>query len=160
MKSSTYMSVIDKYLSRHAKGEMITQKMLVQNCRLTPPQASRYVAYCIRIGLGKRTLDGLGLTAFSYSPGTDQRTRTINWREDKNNVGKKRGKKHDKSYVKEKLAEFVAAVPPTVPPPEPKPYVPPQVYAADPVMLEKLDTIASSLNHLSNQLETLINVWN
>jgi hypothetical protein len=156
MKSQTYMSTVDKYLLKHAKGEMITQKMLQQSCRLTPAQASRYVSYCIRIGLGKKTHDGLGLTAFSYTPNGDQRIRTIDKREDALNQGRVRGKKRDTSYVRKKLAEFQ---PPASPPPAPKPYNPPQVYAADPVMLEKLDTVAAGIAQLSKQLEQLIKVW-
>lgn len=158
MKAQTYMSLIDKYLSKHAKGEMITQKMLQQNCRLTHSQASRYVSYCIRIGLGKKTHDGLGLTAFNYNPQGDQRTRTIDKREDANNQGKKRGEKRPTTYARKKLEEFRLEAAAVVPPP-PKPYNPPQVYAADPVMLEKLDVIASGIAHLSKQLELLNKVW-
>lgn len=148
------MSVIDKYLSKHAKGEMITQKMLMQSCRLSAAQASRYVSYCIRIGLGKRTKDGLGFIAFNYNPAGDQRVKTIAMREDANNAGKKRGQKRE-TYTRQKLAEFSA---PTSTP-APKPYTPPPVYAADPVMLEKLDVIASGLAHISKQLELLNKVW-
>lgn len=154
MKNQTYMSLVDKYLSKHAKGEMITQKMLQQNCRLDAARASRYVSYCIRIGLGKRTRDGLGFVAFIYNPAGDQRIKTIAMREDANNEGKKRGVKRE-SYTRKKLAEFSA---PTSAP-APKEYTPPPVYAADPVMLEKLDVIASGLAHISKQLELLNKVW-
>lgn len=155
MKAATYMSVVDKYLSKHAKGEMITQKMLQQSCRLTPAQASRYVSYCIRIGLGKRVHDGLGLTAFNYTPAGDQRVRTIDKREDANNAGRKRGKRRE-SYAKRKLEEFAQPIVPVTPA---KPYTPPQVYAADPVMLEKLDTVAAGIAQLSRQLDQLLKVW-
>lgn len=155
MKTSTYMSTVDKYLLKHAKGEIITQKMLQQSCRLSKEQAARYVSYCIRIGLGKKTHDGIGLTAFNYTPAGDQRTRTIGIREDANNLGRKRGVKKPRSYVKRKLEEM-AIMPPA---PPPKPYNPPQVYAADPVMLEKLDVIASGLAHLSKQLEAFTKLY-
>lgn len=154
MRAQTYMSVVDKYLLKHAKGEMITQKMLQQSCHLTASQASRYISYCIRIGLGTRTKDGLGFIAIKYTPDKDQRVKQIALREDANNKGKKRGVKRE-SYVKTKLkemADYVERHPP-------KPYVPPPVYAADPVMLEKLDIIASGLAHISKQLELLNKVW-
>jgi hypothetical protein len=160
MKSQTYMSTIDKYLSKHAKGEMITQKMLQQNCRLTEKQAANYVGYCIRIGLGKKVHDGLGKTAFSFTPQGDQRIRTISKREDALNQGRKLGKKREASYVKRKLSEMANPAPglPVIHP-GPQPYTPPPVYAADPVMLEKLDTIASGLAHISKQLAELHKVW-
>ncbi len=154
MKAQTHMSAVDKYLLKHAKGEMITAKMLEQNCRLTRAQSSRYIQYCIRIGLGKACWDGIGHRAFTYTPAGDQRVKQIAIREDANNAGKKMGVRRP-SYVKQKLAEmadYVERHPP-------KPYTPPPVYAADPVMLEKLDTIASGLAHISKQLELLNKVW-
>ena len=151
------MSSIDKFLTKYAKGDMITAKMLQQHCRLTADQSKRYIAYCIRIGLGKPTWDGLGLRAFTYTPAGDQRVRTIEKREDVNNQGRKRGVKRE-TYVKKKLEEFHVK-PGVMVTPEPPKYVPPPVYAADPAMLEKLDTIAAGIAHLSKQLEILTKIW-
>jgi hypothetical protein len=158
------MSTIDKFLTKYAKGDMITAKMLQQHCRLTKEQSTRYVAYCIRIGLGKPAWDGLGLRAFTYNPNGDQRTRTIEKREDVNNQGKKRGVvrsiRNKPTYVQKKLEEF--HVKPGVevnPPPAPKPYVPPPVYASDPVLLEKFDTLIAGINVLALKLDVLIKAW-
>ncbi len=154
------MSVVDKYLLKHAKGEMITQKMLQQSCRLSKQQAARYVSYCIRIGLGKKVHDGLGLTAFAYTPNGDQRTRQIDKREDALNEGRKRGEKRPSTYTRKKLEEMKVSPGGAILPPAPKPaYTPPQVYAADPVMLEKLDVIASGIAHLSRQLEAFTKLY-
>lgn len=152
------MSSIDKFLTKYAKGDMITAKMLQQHCRLTADQSKRYIAYCIRIGLGKPTYDGLGLRAFTYTPNGDQRVRTIDKREDANNQGRKRGVKRKPTYVQKKLEEFHVAPGTPVNPPKPA-YVPPPVYAADPAMLEKLDIIAAGISQLSKQLEVLTKIW-
>ncbi len=156
MKSQTYMSVVDKYLLKHAKGEMITAKMLEQSCRLTHVQASRYIQYCIRIGLGKACWDGIGHRAFTYTPAGDQRVKQIAIREDALNEGRKLGKRRPPTYTRKKLEEFKAEVEAIK---APKPYTPPQVYAADPVMLEKLDVIASGIAHLSKQIELMVKAW-
>lgn len=158
MRSQTTMSVIDRYLSKYAKGELITQKMLQQNCRLSKDQASRYLAYCLKMGIGKKTVDGLGFSAMLYTPDKDQRTRTIDKREDANNAGKKRGVQKPRTYVRKKLEEFHVTPGPLIPPPKPA-YVPPPVYAADPVMLDKLDTLAAGINLLALKLDVLIKVW-
>jgi hypothetical protein len=152
------MSVIEKFLSKYAKGEMITQKMLMQSCRLDKGQASRYISYLIKIGLGKPIYDGLGLRAISYIPNGDQRTRVITQRDDSNNKGRKWGVKKPRSYVRNKLEEFHIEPGPMVNPPKPA-YVPPPVYAADPAMLEKLDTITAGLKILADKFDLLIKVW-